>query len=279
MLTNLSQNSKPFRFQDGTYYGIVIDNNDPLHLQRCRIRIHSIHRNIPDSQIPWAKKASVVGQGSGGGIGSFSVPTLYTKVEVKFMDDSIMHPEYYASPETSDNVISLFTTNYPERYGRVDAAGNVFLVDTKSGSETITVIHKSGTTVSIDSSGNVSLVSAGNVSVDSNASITVTAKTNVTINAGGNILLNSSGVSMSYSSGNMTMACSGSLDLNAASGITIRAGGTLEFDANYIQTNTPAGGSSTTPASPVAPSSPASPAAVTPQSRPSPTNMENQLDY
>jgi hypothetical protein len=194
MFTNLSQDQRKQRFDLGSYIGIVVDNNDPLHMQRIRVRIHEIHRGLADKEIPWAIRQCPAMQGMGGGISNVGVPALYTKVEVRFMDDSINYPKYVGSLSNSTDLVNAeFLTHYPNVYGFTDAAGNIFKVDTTSGSETVNFTHKSGLTISISSEGNCS-INANDVSIMANGKMNLGSTGDLHISSKGTLYFDATAV-------------------------------------------------------------------------------------
>lgn len=82
---------------DLDWLGIVVDNNDPLYLGRCKIKVFEKYDNIPPELIPWAfpAKSNVFAGGEGGGFGSFSYPKINHFVRVRFNGGDKHHPEYY----------------------------------------------------------------------------------------------------------------------------------------------------------------------------------------
>lgn len=76
------------------WLGIIVDNNDPLCLGRCKVKVFEKFDNIPDDALPWAyPQQSTVFSGSNG-YGSFSYPKKDTLVRVKFQAGEWMAPEY-----------------------------------------------------------------------------------------------------------------------------------------------------------------------------------------
>ena len=62
--------------QNRWFVGLVVDINDPLKLDRVRVRIQGIHTPdttlIPNEDLPWAQVAIPVTEGGSSGLGANS---------------------------------------------------------------------------------------------------------------------------------------------------------------------------------------------------------------
>jgi hypothetical protein len=122
---------------NGFYRGVVEDNNDPLKVGRCRIRVWGVHtekknkdiyEGIPISELPWAESALPVSEGAIGGFGVWSVPLQGSHVFCFFENGDPMAPRYFASapgiqPSTRPNANEGFSDpdgEYPTRLGESD---------------------------------------------------------------------------------------------------------------------------------------------------------------
>lgn len=88
---------------NGFFSGVVEDNNDPLKMGRCRIRVLGIHtplkqqgdtEGIPTDHLPWAEQASPIPLNSGWGLSS--IPEQGTWVWVFFDGADPWKPVYFA---------------------------------------------------------------------------------------------------------------------------------------------------------------------------------------
>ena len=191
MFANLSRDLQKQRYDLGTYIGIIVDNNDPLKLQRVKVRIHQLHRGIPDAELPWAVKQPQSAQGFGSGLGSFGVPAKFTKVAIKFMNDSLMYPKYVGGLINSkDQALTEFASDYPEVYGQIDCAGNLLKVVTKQGGETVQFIHKSGSRITIAADGSIEITSAKDLTLNANGSIALRSSTAAYLETQGTLYFN-----------------------------------------------------------------------------------------
>jgi hypothetical protein len=140
--------------------GIVVDNKDPLKLQRVRVR-YPWMKNVPDNMLPW----SMPGQHEGGGqmsgeSGGQKIPPIGSKVLARFNGNNPYHPVHKQGPTTQDRKVDELANHesYPEVSGHVDAAGNLSQHDLKNNK--ITNVHQSGTMTEIDKDGNTKQVVA-----------------------------------------------------------------------------------------------------------------------
>lgn len=186
--------------------GWVVDNNDPLKLQRIRIRSPIIHRFIDDDCLPWAIR---IGDNNSIVTGDIKVPVQGTKVIFYYQDNNIEFPVYVGSPCTQDcAILELIETDYPYVYGRIDGSGNLLLINTLR--DTVKFVHISGTNLSIDGSGHIN-IDVANFSDNENA--TTIHDAGITINILGSAKINAS-ESISLNSTDIEMNCS-NLNINA----------------------------------------------------------------
>lgn len=118
------------------FRGVVEDNNDPLRLNRCRVRVLGVHtelkqitatEGVPTDKLPWAECATPLpGVISGQGL-SVPPPELGTWVWVFFEDKHFQRPVYFAAiptiaqaPENTNVGFSDPTGTYPNRFNESD---------------------------------------------------------------------------------------------------------------------------------------------------------------
>lgn len=174
-----------------TFIGFVVDNNDPRMLQRVRVRIPDLHRGIDDKNLPWAISRNSSGQGAVKGIGQVNVPVVGSKVMVSFLQDDPHMLMYVGAPVTEDVVSTAFKENYPHSYGTEDAAGNLFIVDTKTGD--VRFVHNTGAVIEIDGSGNITVKAAKSLTLAAPDGIKLSTQGNIKIESGDNITMASPG--------------------------------------------------------------------------------------
>ena len=143
--------------------GTVVANNDPERLERVRIRVPVVLDGVADSDLPWAVPVLPRVQGMGSGIGWCGVPAVGASIYVVFQRGDPHYPIYIGGVVDRSTRNSLFSTNYPYRYGFVDLIGNKFYVDTSTGD--VDFEHNSGTKFHIEPSGRVTVVASGDLSL------------------------------------------------------------------------------------------------------------------
>lgn len=225
-LTRLQQNSTS-GLKMGILYGTVVDNNDPDKIQRVKIRVEGLHKNIKDQDLPWSLPIVNTGSaGSAAGIGSVNVPPKGSKVWVMYTDDTMYHSFYLGqvvdkatrmsdvvgagSDQTGDDapkdIDQDVANSYPDAIVSKDTSGNRMVVDTKAN--TIDYWHGSGTRFRVDGKGHLqieiadhknydgaaerqpkglTLIVNGPVNVNAAESITLTTKADLNFKVEGNM--------------------------------------------------------------------------------------------
>lgn len=90
---------------DKQFLGVIEDANDPRKEGRAKIRVVSIHDDIPVEDLPWAypkQKGAFFGKDGRGG--SLSVPKKGSIVAVRFDNGNPYSPEYYSLHEIAEDV-------------------------------------------------------------------------------------------------------------------------------------------------------------------------------
>ena len=214
------------------YIGAVVNNNDPKKLQRIRVRIHDIHRQVSDNQLPWCLPFTSL-FASGAGIGQFGpIPTLNSRVYVCYLDDSPYYPMYLGGTISEDRKLEDFTqegsataNDYPYVYGKIDRSGNLTLVNTKR--DTFEFHHVTGTRIAIDGYGRVQIdvVNSPRTSGDTDTwDPQQQWPTGLTLNVQGNLDIN---VTES-----IRVKAGGPMDLHAQGPIDVASGGIIDLNTN-----------------------------------------------
>ena len=155
------------------FIGIVVDVNDPLRLDRVKVRIQGIHTSdtkmIPNDDLPWAQVVIPVTEGGSSGLGSNSSLKPRAQVYGIFLDgDDSQLPLVVGSIPKIESIVnetsSSVTEKYPSGVTNVD-----FVLDGNSNIEKCVNFFTSPT------GGNYSLIQAcgmvGNFMVESGVNV------------------------------------------------------------------------------------------------------------
>lgn len=97
---------------DGEFLGVVVNNEDVDKCGRCKVRCFNIMDEIPDDLLPWA---SPIGQNlifAARGAGALSVPKVGHIVRVRFPNNNIYCPEYWAIQQVDTDLIKEISEDY-----------------------------------------------------------------------------------------------------------------------------------------------------------------------
>jgi phage baseplate assembly protein gpV len=148
---------------DGIFIGTVVYNDDPTKTDRIKVTIPQLFQGAPET-LPWVGKCMSASfpDARDGTFGTFQlIPQLGTQVIVFFQDGNPHYPMYSSYPHQKDERVAEALVHYGKVYGFKDPAGNLIKVDTTPGSVTMTLTHKSGTTITINDDGSITSFSAG----------------------------------------------------------------------------------------------------------------------
>ncbi len=165
------------------YVGRVVDNNDPLQAQRVRVVIPTVLEGEIET-LPWVGPVQKSPFGVGPSFGTVNVPMLNSMLIVEFQEGDLNYGLYHGSVVSKANITNTpaqLKTNYPNRYGFFDGAGNVFSVD--NGTSEVEFAHVSGANIKILQNGNVNVSTPANVNVTAGQNVNVTANSQVNVNA------------------------------------------------------------------------------------------------
>lgn len=97
---------------DADWIGVVINNQDPLHSGRCRIKVFDLTDKLErDEDVPWAVPVNSTFF-AGDGAGSLSVPKLGQIVRVQFNNGDIYAPEYTTIQNIDTELINAIKDDY-----------------------------------------------------------------------------------------------------------------------------------------------------------------------
>lgn len=132
--------------------GEVINNDDPLHLDRVQVRVPELFD--PDiGEVPWCMPAKNPIFGQGATWGMYGVPAVGSIVIVECQDGDDNFPVYRGFAQIKPNVNPEFDT--PQKWGFVDPSGNKLVVDMDA--QTFIFTHSSGSVLTFDGEQRVQL--------------------------------------------------------------------------------------------------------------------------
>jgi hypothetical protein len=99
--------------RDKQFLGVVELIDDPRKEGRARVRVYSIHDDLPAEDIPWAyPKNKALFFGKEGKAGSLSIPKKGSIVAIRFDNGNPYSPEYFAIHELAQDVKDELNTEY-----------------------------------------------------------------------------------------------------------------------------------------------------------------------
>lgn len=169
------------------YRGTVIDNNDPLHLDRVKVAVSNLFD--PElGEVPWIFPIKHSPFGQGANVGQFGVPAVGSTVVVELQDNDPQFAYYSGGLLVQGNEIQDLQ---PGQYRTVDPSGSTLDIDTVNN--IFNYNHVSGVTFHIEQ-GTLSITCNKdlNVNISGNSNITTNGDTTVntangTVNASGNL--------------------------------------------------------------------------------------------
>lgn len=222
MLNSMAQQEQQTDFTTAILLGTVVNNLDPEKAERLQVTIKGLIEG-PVSTLPWVMpcrpRTSAVG---------IDVPSVGDQVYIMLQNGDIHYPVWIGRHLRVNALPVELSTNYPNRYGWKDTAGNVFYVDKTPGSVKIYVKHKSGTTIEIVESGDLTATVVANLTAAVTGNISGTAGGNLSMTAGGTGTVHATGNLTLSTDANLTLSAS-NLDFNITGTSTFTGGGTVNL--------------------------------------------------
>jgi hypothetical protein len=188
------------------YLGIVVDNKDPEHIGKCRVRVFGLMddtTNLKDEHIPWAfpSSSNSFAGGESGGYGNISIPKLDTVVNIRFIDGDFLKPQWTGIEDINETLRQVLAESYENsQVIAFDEDENLKIIYTQKDGM---VIHLKGSTIAInpDSSITVEHKDTSTIIELVGSKITMTANSTVEITATSKVEVNSAEV---HVNGNQT---------------------------------------------------------------------------
>jgi len=191
---------------NGTYRGLVMNNDDPLKQGRVQVKIYPMFDGIDTEYIPWSVPAMSLFDGAGDGFSCLSVPKEGSFVFTFFENGDVYQPVYFAEAQTKTyGIPSESATNYPNRKVWKTENGIRIVIDDTEDSEFVLVEHPIGSYIKIDA--------LGVVTVAATAGLVISAGTGAVINSVGDLAMTSLGTLTLTSTGKATITSSGEVDI------------------------------------------------------------------
>lgn len=253
----------------GIYLGVVEDNNDPLKMGRCRVRVFGVHSSnknktgtdgVPTEELIWAEPALSLFEGAVSKYGFWTIPLQGSCVYVFFAAGNPLQPRFFAScpgkPTQAPNPLSGFNDpdgQYPDKINEVDwdngggqyphnivmhtHGGHVLEIDSTPGNKRIKLLHSSGTYILIDNDGDVNIFQVKDQIRTVENSETINIIDDSTENIGGIKTLNITGDAIETDLANKTITVSGNFTINVTGNVAITAGGSVSITGNPVNIN------------------------------------------
>lgn len=181
--------------------GIVVNNNDPEQIGRCKIKIYGYYDDLAIANIPWAVPDI---NGLASTKGNFVIPELNTIVRGYFDngDDSkpiytsVAFNESYTDPETNFMDWWKRVEDYPHTMVLFQTDQNDYLVMNRKTGE-LSFTHHTGVITKVDSDGNISIGTSvysagpGSLNVNVSGNVNINSFGTTTISALGDVNVHS----------------------------------------------------------------------------------------
>lgn len=125
--------ARPKKSNSTGYWAIVVDNDDPIRLQRIRVVAEGSFEAINRFNLPWVLKMNPCFLGGSTSSESVNVPELNSKVWICFPFANNEMPAYGPYPYTNTTHTGEFDEDYPNVYGFVDSIGTKAKVNKATG--------------------------------------------------------------------------------------------------------------------------------------------------
>lgn len=237
---NLSQSN----VDSAWHVGVVVDNNDPLRLQRIKVNIPNVFNpGVPLVDLPWVGPVQRSPFGVTGKASTVNVPVIGARMVIEFQGHDTNHGLYHGCITHPDHLTTmdpLLLADYPHAYGFFDPLGNVLSVNLKTGSVTFkhNKKNKTGqTTLVIDPGGNILITASADYSATVAGSTSIVTKGSTSILTEGATKITSGQGTTVSTTGNTTVSTTGNTTVSTTGSAAISAGGTVSVKGSSISLN------------------------------------------
>lgn len=178
------------------HFGIVADNNDPLKIGRCKIKIVGIYDSVKESELPWLQSMVPVNNET------IFPPAIGSQVVCMELDEHNTFIILGIVPAI-DNISELPENNnrsivhYPYNRCLVTKSGHVFEIDDTPNGEEINIIHSSKNSyIKLKSNGEVEIGGAC-ININGSSSINLNAP-NISVDGAVNVVTGATGEFTDY---------------------------------------------------------------------------------
>lgn len=187
------------------YRGIVENNIDPNGSKRVQVRVFGVHTQdsskVPTEALPWAEVCGDTNFGLIGGVGLSSVLKVGTWVFVAFEDELLERPIIMGvvAGINSDGTPDLYQDVYDDPDNIIalqTKSGHLIKISDVSGSEEISITHKTGTKIIMDASGAMQIETANNLDVTSHGLATFQSEGDLRLFSKNNVMIQGSSVQL-----------------------------------------------------------------------------------
>jgi Type VI secretion system/phage-baseplate injector OB domain len=247
-MLNITQDlaERPGLDANKTYVAVVVNDNDPEHLQRIKARVETIFDGIPDDALPWAIPSRDHSDGGSATTGSVNIPKVGSKVHVRFQKGSPLHPIYYGYHVDKQTILEECKLNYPHRTVHRFKNGALAVLDTQANELYLRdpgnlKIYVAGN-VELHVGGNIDEIVEGNVRRHIKGNLDEKIDGGVTRTVGGALEETASNIHQ-HAQGTSAYSAGGSFVAYGSGSATLESGGVVTIEGSQIQEN-PHGGSS-----------------------------------
>lgn len=133
------------------HMAIIVDNNDPEKLGRCKVRVRNMMESLLDSDLPWAiPNPTFLGSMEG----NFIVPPNGALVNIIFRNADLNFPEYTTMVIDSNNLPDERIEDYPDTLVLMKTDDGLYATYNRKTKEFV-FRHSAGPVITFDKNGDI----------------------------------------------------------------------------------------------------------------------------